>query len=152
MQELEYETEIAAPASRVWRALTDPVWFRRWAGEFAPGSRLSGSWGVGEEIRFLTLEGSGMVTRIRALERERLLEFEVIGVVAGGKAEFESADALAWKGGRESHRLVDVGGRCRLTTRVDVPVSYLGHMQEAWPRALAALKELAELGPGPVPE
>ena len=146
MRRLEFETEIAVPCGCVWRGLTDPECFRRWASEIAPGSHLAGRFAIGEEIRFLTPEGSGMITRIVALEKDRHLEFEVIGVVADGRAEFATEEALARQGGREAHRLAEIGDRCRLAVEVDVPEAYREYMQGAWTRALAALKELAEAG------
>ena len=151
MRKLKFEIAIAAPPSRVWRALTDPDCFRGWAGEFAPGSRVEGRWRIGEEIRFLTPDGSGMLTRIRALEQDRHLEFEVVGVVVDGKAALGTDDARAWRGGRESYRLEDTGGGCRLRVGVDVPDANRKSMQDAWPRALAALRGLAEAGPQPGP-
>ena len=144
MQRLRFETEVSASRRRVWRALTDPEWFSCWAHEFAPGSRMAGRLEIGARIRFLTPDGSGMLTRVTALDPERHLEFEVTGVISGGEIEYATADAVAWKGGRESHRLTDCPAGCRLGVTVDVPVTHLQYMKGAWPRALAALKELVE--------
>ena len=122
MQKLEFETQIGAPRSRVRRALSDPGHFRRWAGEFAPGSPIAGRCGLGAQVRFLTPAGCGLITRVRALEKDRQRMFEFVGAVAEGNAEFGAAEALAWRGrarvapaGRDRRRMPPhgPGGRAR---------------------------------------
>ena len=45
-----------------------------------------------------------------ALQEDRQLEFETVAVMVAGEAQPATAEALAWTGGRESHRLEDIEG------------------------------------------
>ena len=52
MTNLTYQVEIRSDCETVWRALTDPALYRKWATAFSANSQFVGNWVEGEYIDF----------------------------------------------------------------------------------------------------
>ena len=143
---IKQSVDIAAPRERVWDVLLKDETFRQWAAEFMEGSYAETDWQLGSKAAFLDPAGNGMIGRIVASDRPELLEISYDGQVVTGKEDFDSPEAQQFKGAREAYRLTERSGKTRLDIEADMAETYYADMSEAWVRALAKVKELAEAG------
>ncbi|WP_432486224.1 SRPBCC family protein [Kineococcus esterisolvens] len=142
---IEKEIDVDAPRERVWEVLTGEVTYRQWTAEFAEGSYAETDWQEGSSVRFLGPDGTGLVGRILASRRPELLDIEYTGVVGGGGDDTESKQARLWSGTHETYRLAEAGGGTLLAISAPMEDAYYDDMVGAWDRALAIVKELAEV-------
>jgi len=148
METMHFSTQINAPAEIVWETMLDDATYRQWADVFYPGSHFLGSWLPGSEIRFLGggddgNEG-GMVGVIAEHRPHEFVSIEYRGQIVDGIEDTTSADAQRVIGTHENYTFTQADGVTTLTVDIDMDEEYLAMMGEAWPLALAKLKELAE--------
>lgn len=125
--------------------LTGDATYRQWTAEFAEGSYAETDWHEGSNVRFLGPDGTGLVGRVLASRRPELLDIEYTGVVGGGGDDTESEQARLWSGTHETYRLTGAGGGTLLAISAPMEDAYYDDMAGAWDRALAIVKELAEV-------
>ena len=142
---IEKEIDVDAPRERVWDVLTGDASYRQWTAEFAEGSYAETDWQEGSHVRFLGPDGTGLVGRVVASRRPELLDVEYTGLVGGGGDDTESEQARLWSGTRETYRLAEAGGGTHLEISAPMDDAYYDDMVGAWDRALARVKELAEV-------
>lgn len=65
METITFETTINAPASVVWRAITERASYEDWTGVAFPGSTFEGEWKQGQRMRFVGPDGSGTVVNVK---------------------------------------------------------------------------------------
>ena len=141
---LEYKTEIAAPAEKVWETLFSPESYTKWTAPFMAGSYFEGSWAEGERIRFLAPGGSGMLAEIAENRTHEFMSIKHIGFVQNGVDDTTSDGVLSWAPAYENYRLASVPGGTLVTIEQDVVAGYEDSMNKTWPKALAELKSLCE--------
>lgn len=144
VKRIEFSTVIHAPASRVWDVMLGPESYRQWTSAFAEGSYYEGSWEQGEKIRFLSPGGEGMVAEIAESRPGEYLSIRHLGFVANGVEDTESEAVRAWAPAYENYTFVAVPEGTRVVVDQDVTAEFEAYMQDAWPRALALLKQLCE--------
>jgi uncharacterized protein YndB with AHSA1/START domain len=144
MTKLTFSTTIAAPKELVWRTMLEDTTYRKWTSAFQEGSYAVTDWKPGSKALFLAPDGSGMVSRVAEHRPNEVLSLEHLGVVKNGVEDTTSAEVKKWAGARENYTLRENSGSVTLTIEMDTADSYTQYFEETWPKALAALKELAE--------
>ena len=149
MKRLHFDVVIAAPRERVWDNIVNDEPYRKWTEAFMPGSYFEGSWEKGARIRFLARnqagEVNGMWSEIAESRRPEFLSIRHLGIVTNGKDDREGEESKKWAQGYENYTLTDVGGKTEFAVDLDVPDDSLAPMfSDAWPKALAVLKEISE--------
>ena len=148
METKTYTIEIAAPVRTVWHRMLDDVPYRVWASEFQPGSHFVGSWDLGRDIRFLGPDQDGdeggLVGRIVENVPYERVSIQYLGLVERGQDDTTSDLASELAGTRETYAFAEADGATTLTVQADLLDDWAADMDAAWPKALGALKALAE--------
>ena len=144
LTKLSYSVSINAPRERVWKVLWTDETYRKWTSVFSAGSHAVSDWKKGSRVQFLTEEKDGMYSVIHDLVPNELMVFKHLGMIEKGVEQPSSEQTKAWEGSLESYRLEAEGGATRLTVEVDTVESFITFMNEAFPKALEAVKQLAE--------
>jgi uncharacterized protein YndB with AHSA1/START domain len=144
MEKIGFETTINAPVQKVWNVMLRDATYREWTAAFHEGSYYEGSWEAGEEIRFLSPRGNGMISRIAENRRHEFISIEHLGFVANGVVDTDSAEARAMAGARENYSFSEADGVTTVTVEADTTPDYSEMFAEMWPRALTKLKEICE--------
>ena len=139
MDQLKFHIDIQAPRERVWQVLWSDDSYRKWTSAFSPGSWAESDWKEGSKIRFLGDEHNGMFSIIEKLIKADTMIFKHLGEVKDG-VESETN----WAGARESYYLSEKGDQTSLDVELDSVGEYKDYFNEAFPRALQLVKELAE--------
>ena len=144
MTRFRYSITISAPRSTVWQIMLDDETYRQWTTVFAEGSHFEGDWKVDSTIRFLTPEKDGMLGVIAENRKYEYLSIEHRGHVLKGVDDTESDEVKKWTPAYENYSFTEVDGGTELTVDIDIPSSYEAYFEGVWPKALKAVKELAE--------
>ena len=135
---LKFEERIAATPEKVWSVLWEDDTYRRWTSVFAVGSYAESDWKEGSEIRFLSPEGSGMLSVIDRRVENELMVFKHLKDIIKGELKDTS-----WTGATESYELIRSDGDTLLVVELqstEVPLTYF---KETFPKALKLVKELS---------
>jgi len=132
------ETDIRAPRSAVWRALTDPDEIEK----YMFGSRVETDWKPGSRITWKgeyegkTYEDKGEVLKV---ERERLLELTHFSPLSGDEDVAENYHTLVYE-------LEESDGATHVSLSQDNNKSEEAaeHSRANWDRMLSGLKEVVE--------
>jgi uncharacterized protein YndB with AHSA1/START domain len=142
---LRYSIVIRAPREAVWAAMLGQETYRVWTTPFGEGSYYEGSWNTGDRIRFLGPNGDGGMTSVIAESRPpEFVSIRHLGIVKDGLEDTTSPAAAAWAPSFENYTFVDAAGATEVTAEVETPPDFEAFMDEAWPKALAKLKEICE--------
>ncbi|MDX2302103.1 MAG: SRPBCC domain-containing protein [Microscillaceae bacterium] len=142
---MNFKILIDAPREKVWNILWEDATYRQWTSAFSEGSYAVTDWKEGSKVLFLGGEdGSGMVSMIAANRLHEYMSIKHLGVVKEGVEDTESEEVKKWGGIYENYTLIDLNGKTELIIDMDGIEEYLDFFQEAWPKALAKVKELAE--------
>lgn len=144
MKRLTFSTTIQAPKEQVWRTLLEDETYRAWTSAFQEGSYAVTDWKPGSKALFLAPDGSGMVSRVAEHRPNEFLSLEHLGVVKEGIEDTESEEVRKWAGARENYTLTENRGVVSLRIDMDTVEEYQKIFEEAWPKALATLKDLSE--------
>lgn len=139
---MQFTVEIHAPKEKVWNTLWQDKTFREWAGLIDPGTYIKGELVEGNEVEFISAENGYGVTSLveKLIPNEFLLLKHEADTQDTGKRE----RAKEWTGGKESYKLVEKDNVTTLTTVFDVPVQMEEYFNDAYPKALQRVKQLAE--------
>jgi uncharacterized protein YndB with AHSA1/START domain len=148
METQHFSQEIDAPVERVWETMLDDATYRQWTSVFSPDSHFEGSWLTGSEIRFLGSDENGgmggLVGVIRENRPQEFVSIEYRGQIINGVEDTTSDDARTLVGIHENYSFTETDGVTTVVVDIDVPEPWADALSEEWPRALTALKELAE--------
>ncbi len=148
MNKLHFSIVINAPKAKVWNTMLEDATYRVWTEAFTPGSHYVGDWSKGSKILFLgpdkTGKMSGMVSRIKENRLHEYISIEHLGEVKDGKEDTTSAAVKAWAGALENYTFKEMDGACKVLVDLDTVEEFEEMFQNAWPKALQKLKELAE--------
>ena len=145
MKPLQFITTINAPVSTVWRLMLGLEGYKRWASAFAEGCYFEGSWEQGAKIKFLSPpSGDGMVSEIAQNRKNEFISIRHLGFTSNGVEDTTSESVRAWAPAYENYTFLSVPEGTNLVIELDVLSDWEQYMTEAWPKALALLKELSE--------
>ncbi len=147
MHTLHFSIEIKAPVAKVCQLMLDDAGYRQWTAPFHPTSHFIGNWQTGSKMWFVAEEHGrqqGMVSRIVAHIPQQHLYIEHIGILKDGTEILQGADVEPWAGAREDYHFTALPDGCRLDVQMDSQQQWADFFQHTWPKALAALKALAE--------
>ena len=147
MKRLQFSVHINAAPKVVWETLIEPDTYRAWTAPFAAGSYFEGSWAKGEEIRFLSPDGGGMLAVIEENRPYEFISVRHLGEIKDGVLDTASDAAKNWANAFENYTLKSVGTATELTVDMDVSPDMEEFMVSAWPKALARLRSLCERTP-----
>lgn len=142
MKELQFSIEIHAISQRVWDTLWQDETFRQWAGLIDPGTYMVGELQEGNKIQFISAENGYGVTSLV----EKIVEGEYMLLRHQADTQNSGANERGkeWTGGSESYTLTEMDGVTTLTAAFDVPEEMEAYFNDAYPKALNRVKELAE--------
>lgn len=143
---MQFQVEIQAPKEKVWGTMWQDKTFRDWAGIIDPGTYMKGSLAQGNTVEFISAgNGYGVTSLVEKLiNNEYLLLRHQSDTQASGKQERKPE----WTGGKESYTLTEKDGATTLTAAFDVPPEQEEYFTVHYPKALARVKELAEITNG----
>lgn len=144
MANLHYSIHINAPRTHVWDVMLGDATYREWSSVFMPGSYFKGDWSEGSKILFLGpgAEGEkegGMSAVVKENREHEFVSVEHKGEIRDGvEVPYDST-------GTESYTFEDKEGGTEVSVDLTgLPDEYQDMFNEAWPKALEKLKELAE--------
>ncbi len=141
-----YQIDINAPREKVWETLWGEETYPQWTRPFSEGSRAVTDWRKGSRVLFLDAKGEGMVSRIEENIPNEFMSIEHLGTIMGGVEDTTSPEVQQWNGAHENYRLeeIDGGTRVRIEMEIDDKSEYAEMFAGMWPKALEALKGIAE--------
>ena len=142
MKQMQFSIEINASKEKVWDTLWQDETFREWAGLIDPGTYMVGELKQGSEVQFISAENGYGVTSL--VEEVTPGEFLLLLHSADTQEVGTKERAKEWTGGKESYSLVETDGATTLTAAFDVPQEMEVYFNDAYPKALDKVKELAE--------
>jgi uncharacterized protein YndB with AHSA1/START domain len=149
MEKLQFEVAIQAPAQTVWTTMLDDATYREWTSAFnEKGSYYEGDWNPGSEIRFCGPgdDGSlgGMIATVEESRPNEFLSLRYLGQIVDGVEDKASDAAKKLIGAHENYSFAEAAGVTTVKVELDSEDEYAAMLNEAWPVALAKLKDLAE--------
>jgi hypothetical protein len=145
MEQLHFDILIDAPRDRVWDLMLADTTYRIWTAPFADGSYFEGSWGMGQEIRFMAPGKGGMLARIADNRLHEFLSIEHRGMIsADGVVDTTSDEVKAWAPAYENYTFTAVGDRTRVSIDMKADGDFANFLRRTWPVALGKLKKIAE--------
>ena len=142
MNEMTFSVDIDALKQKIWNVLWQDETFRQWAGVIDPGTYMVGELKQGSKVQFISAENGYGVTSLvdKMVEGEYVLLKHSADTQESGARSREDE----WTGGSESYTLVGGGNATTLILMCDVPNEMKEYFDDAYPKALQKLKELAE--------
>jgi hypothetical protein len=145
MKRIQFTTTINAPVPTVWHFMIGPDSYKRWASAFAEGTYFEGSWEQGTKIKFLSPpSGDGMVAEIAQNRKNEFISIRHLGLISNGVEDTTSESVRAWAPAYENYTFISVAEGTKLVIDMEVFGDWEQYMNEAWPKALALLKQLSE--------
>jgi len=144
IQTIKKSININASQEKVWPVLIQDNFNRIWFAAFSEGVIAETNWQIGTKAKFIDNKGDGIVGTVIVNRLYEVLSIEYDGLMIAGTEDYESAEAQAVKGSRETYRLSEKEGATQLTIECDTAEEYFGMMAAAWDNALLKIKELAE--------
>jgi uncharacterized protein YndB with AHSA1/START domain len=145
MKQLIFKTSIAAPKQKVWETMLHPVTYREWVDAAWPGSFFEGVWKEGENIRFVSKNGSGTIaTLVEHRPYDYIFARHIAALNPGGIEDRDSDVAKGWIGTTERYTFAEQNGATALTVEVTTAPDWEAMFNNGWPIALAKLKEICE--------
>ncbi|AEV99858.1 ATPase [Niastella koreensis] len=145
MEKQEFKIAIDAPREKVWNILWTDDSYRAWTAPFTEGSHAITDWKKGSKVLFLDSKGMGMVSKIDETIPNEYMSFEHLGYVKDGVEDVTSDEVKSFAGAHENYTLKDLDGRTELIVDMDMNDQYKDYFIQTFPKALAKVKELAEL-------
>jgi hypothetical protein len=144
MKAAHFSVKIKAPKEKVWNVLWTDANYRAWTSVFCEGSYAVSDWKEGSKILFLAGEGEGMYSTITKKVPNECMFFTHIGMVKAGVELPLDDEAKKWTGAKENYTLKESDGYTELSVDMDITDDHYNYFNEAFPKALAKVKSLAE--------
>ena len=144
MKKLKFETDINAPADKVWNALWNDQNYTDWTSGFSEGSTMKSDWQIGGRTLFVDPENNGMIATITDLEPNKKVHFKHIGHIMKGVEDTESDEVKDFAGAMETYDLQENDGVTHLVMSVDVTEKWEEMMTDGFTKGMQRIKELAE--------
>lgn len=144
---VQFSKTINAPVQKVWDIMLWDEWYRQRTKPFNPAwSRYEGDRSQGSKIRFLwpdprdATKIGGMYSEIAENKPYEFISIRHLGEVNGTEVK----EMPEWDGASENYSFSEKEGVTTVDIRLDVPEDFKEYMEETWPQALTALKDLSE--------
>lgn len=147
MEQFTFKTAINASREKVWNILFGKTTYPIWAAIFSEGSDAETDWKKGSRALFLDQSGKGMVSKIEESIPHSYLSIIHLGMYDNGVEDLDSEEVKKWAGATENYTLTDKDGETVLMIDMSITAEFKDYFEETWPKALAKVKELAELPP-----
>ncbi|MBG8552242.1 SRPBCC domain-containing protein [Hymenobacter guriensis] len=144
MKKTRFSTTIEAPKEKVWRVLWDDSTYGAWTEPSSPGSRAITDWQEGSKVVFTASEEGGMYSVIEKKIPNEFMSFRHLGEIKDGREQLWDAQHQDWSETLENYTLTESDGATTLLVEMDIPEEHQPYFAEAFPQALAKVKELAE--------
>lgn len=144
MRKLSFSIDINAPKEKVWYSLWDDENYESWTSAFCEGSNIATDFEEGSKIYFMGPDGSGMNSRVTIKKPFDVMSFNHYGELKNWKEMPQSEITKSWSGSEERYGLTEKDGVTTVDVTVDIVESHEGYFNEAFPKALDKLKEIAE--------
>ena len=145
METFKYQTEIDAPAEKVWDILWNEKTYPQWTHFFSPDSQMVTDWKVGGKTYFTDAsKKNGMVSTIDKIEENKYLIFKHLGEITDGVEDTESEKVKVWSGSKEAYYLEENNGKTTLKVEVDSDENYKEMFDNGFTKGLQIIKELSE--------
>lgn len=145
MKHLKYSIEIDAPKEKVWDVLWNTKTYNQWTAFFSPGSSFETDWKVGGDTRFIDADSKdGMISTIKELKENELVNFEHLGMIKDGIVDKDSDEVKQWSGITERYELIDNNGKTQLNVDTKTSDDYVDFMNQGFEKGLNKTKELSE--------
>ena len=122
--------------------------YEQWTALFNPSSTYEGSWNKGSKILFVGVgedgKKGGMVSEIAENIPNQFVSIRHYGLVHGDIEITEGPDVEKWAGGLENYTFEENNGITKVTVDLDTSEDFTDYMNNAFPNALAKLKEISE--------
>lgn len=140
MTQLKFSININASKEKIWDILWEDQSYRGWTAKFIPGSYYEGELKEGNDIRFLSPGEHGLFAKVEKVIPYQSMHFVHFGLVLDGVSQHKTfeEDAIEYYDLYES----DFGTELTVTIKTDE--EYITYFNNSFPRALNAVKELAE--------
>ncbi|MBP7821316.1 MAG: hypothetical protein KA010_00240 [Saprospiraceae bacterium] len=148
LTKLNFTIFIEASPEKVWHSLWDIENYKQWTSVFSEGSYYEvDNFTEGNKIHLLTPKGDGMYSILEKIIVNKQLSFKHIGDIIDFKeVPVNAAESVEnWSGAYETYTLNAKNGGTELSVSVDTLDKYIDFMNSTFPKALSALKEIAEL-------
>ena len=143
MKKPEAKIDIAAAPKEVWDKMIQRDTYREWVNVAWPGSYYEGTWGPGENVRFLSPGRGGTLAKIIEYRPYDYIVARHIAVInADGSEDRESEAAKNWIGTIESYTFRKHDGKSELITEMNTDPEWEKMFTDSMPKALAKLKEI----------
>ncbi|HEX8531206.1 MAG TPA: SRPBCC domain-containing protein, partial [Cytophagales bacterium] len=139
-----FDIVIDAPRETVWDILWNQATYPEWTAVFSPGSRAVTTWQQGSKVLFVDGSNAGMVATVVENQPPAFMSFKHLGMVKDGVEDLDSDLVRPWAGALENYSLSTENGKTRLTVEMDITPEHKDYFVNAWPLALAQVKQLAE--------
>jgi len=148
-EKIHFDIVINAPVQKVWDTMFAQETYKEWTSAFEPTSYYEGSWGKGSKIKFLSSDGSGMVSEIAENIPYKFVSIRHLGEVHNGVEDTTSERVMKWTPAFENYTFTDNGTETHLDIDMEMPstpeTKEMKEMFEGmWPKALLKLKEICE--------
>lgn len=145
METFKYQTEINAPAEKVWDILWNEDTYSQWTHYFSPDSHMVTDWKVGGKTYFTDAsKKNGMVSTIDKIEENKYLIFKHLGEMTDGVEDTESEKVKVWSGSKEAYYLEENNGKTTLKVEIDSDENYKEMFDNGFTKGLQIIKELSE--------
>lgn len=145
MNEMQFSIAINAAKERVWATLWQDATFRDWASIIDPETYKVGDLQEGNEIQFISAANGYGVTSLA--ETVRPGEFLRLRHRADTQETGSREREPQWTGSAETYTLAEEDGVTTLAVAFGVPPELEEYFEDAYPKALQRVKELAEREP-----
>lgn len=140
MKTLRFETEIDAPAEKVWNALWDEKNYMEWTAPFGEGSHAESDWEEGSSIKFLGASDEGLFSIIETKIENKKMTFKHMGSIKNGVQIPETE----WTNAIEDYILVEKDSKTTLKVSVAIVESYEYMFNKSFVEGLKIVKEISE--------
>ncbi len=145
MKNIEFKISIGGTKKKVWETMLAPVTYKEWVNEAWPDSFFEGEWKEGNNLRFITEDGSGtLATLIEHRPYDYSFAKHIAVLQPGGIEDRDSDVAKGWIGTAESYTFTEKNNITELKVVLRINPEFEAMFNEGWPKALAKLKEICE--------
>lgn len=148
---LHFSISIQSPAAVVYDkmlGLSDLSNYECWTALFNPTSTYEGSWEKDSKILFIGVDENGakggMVSYIAENKPNEFVSIQHKGLYQNGVEVLDGPDVEKWANGFENYSFSENNGVTTVNVDLDSNEDFADYMNEAFPLALAKLKEICE--------
>ncbi len=144
MKTLEFKTTIKASKEKVWFVLWDTFTYSKWTKPFAEDCYTETDWQEGSNVKFLVPSGGGMYSKITKRIDNETMCFTHLNEIKDFKIQPLTTEGEQWSGATENYYLTETNGVTELRATIDMMETHIGYFNDAFPKALSIIKQLAE--------